>query len=266
MTKVTMSDGTEIHVRDLGDGRPIVFVAGFGLDGTLWDRQMRVLSDAGYRVVCIDQRGHGRSDKPLSGYSVNQLAEDLTTVLDYLDVTDVTLVGHSFGGQIAFAAAGASPRIGRLVLVGSNAVSAARTDMFPFGAPSSAVLPQLIQDEQNNRVNSRRSTLVGAFAEPPSDAETAWLLNISLQMPSWVAVACYKSMLTTELVHLTPDFRIPVLQIVGTADPVHSAKGARWLREQLLDSRLIELEGCGHYPMLETPAALEAALLNFVQV
>jgi pimeloyl-ACP methyl ester carboxylesterase len=55
-----------------------------------------------------------------------------------------------------------------------------------------------------------------------------------------------------------------VLQIIGALDPVHSAKGARWLQQQLPDATLMEIPDCGHYPMLEAPDAFESALLKFV--
>nr|WP_271213810.1 alpha/beta hydrolase [Rhodococcus wratislaviensis]GLK41071.1 non-heme chloroperoxidase [Rhodococcus wratislaviensis] len=266
MTRITVDDGTELYLQDLGEGPAVVLVAGFGLDGALWDRQVRVLCAAGHRVLCVDQRGHGRSDKPLTGYAIGDLAGDLAAVLDHLGLADVTLVGHSFGGQVAFAAAAISPHVvSRLVLVGSNAVSAARTPQFPFGAPADAVLPELVRDEEQDRVASRRATLVRAFAAAPTPEVIAWLHAISLQMPSWAAVACYHSMLTTDQTNLLPEVRQPVLQVIGAHDPVHSAKGARWLRQQLNNSRLVELDRCGHYPMLEAPAEFEHALLDFIQ-
>lgn len=55
-----------------------------------------------------------------------------------------------------------------------------------------------------------------------------------------------------------------MLQVIGTNDPVHSAKGARWLQQQLKNATLVEIPDCGHYPMLEAPDAFESALLQFV--
>jgi non-heme chloroperoxidase len=55
-----------------------------------------------------------------------------------------------------------------------------------------------------------------------------------------------------------------VLQIIGTTDPVHSAKGARWLQQQLPDARLLEIPECGHYPMLEAADEFDAALTKFL--
>ena len=81
---------------------------------------------------------------------------------------------------------------------------------------------------------------------------------------SWAATACYRSLLTTDLLADIPRVVQPVLQIIGTRDPVHSAKGAQWLQERLPDATLMELPDCGHYPMLEAPDAFESALLKFV--
>ncbi|MBO0727682.1 MAG: alpha/beta fold hydrolase, partial [Acidimicrobiaceae bacterium] len=64
MRLVRTADGTGVAVHDLGSGPTVVLVAGFGLDHTVWDRQVGLLAAAGRRVVAVDQRGHGASDKP----------------------------------------------------------------------------------------------------------------------------------------------------------------------------------------------------------
>ncbi|KQY58238.1 alpha/beta hydrolase [Aeromicrobium sp. Root495] len=259
-------DGTRLHVQDLGEGPVAVLVSGFGLDHQLWDRQVRVLVEAGLRVVCVDQRGHGLSDRPLSGYAVEDLAEDLRRVLEALDLRDVTLVGHSFGGQVAFRLAATDPdRVARLVLVGSNGLRASRSEAFPFGRSPEATIDALVQAESEQRVASRVQTIASGFAAQPDPAVLEWLVAVSLQMPSWAAVACYRSMLETDLMDDLLRVGQPVLQVIGSADPVHSAKGARWLSERLVDSTLVEIEGCGHYPMLEAADAFEAALVPFAR-
>ena len=86
-----------------------------------------------------------------------------------------------------------------------------------------------------------------------------------MQMPTWAAVACYHSMLTADLVDQIDQIKQPVLQLIGTQDPVHSAKGACWLAERLPDSRLVVIPGCGHYPMFEAVHAFEDALTAFIE-
>jgi non-heme chloroperoxidase len=262
---VKVENGVRIHVQDLGSGPPVVLVSGFGLDHQLWDRQVRVLGERGHRALCVTQRGHGLSDHPLHGYDVDRLTADLLTALDERDVAGAVVVGHSFGGQVAFRAAAVSPeRVSKLVLVGSNAVRASRGPGFPFGAPPEPALEALITDEQQDRVAARYRTIASAFGTKPDPRLVDWLVRCSLQMPSWAAVACYRSLLTTDLLADIPHVTQPVLQIIGTNDPVHSAKGARWLQQQLRDAQLKEIPDCGHYPMLEAAEVFDATLTEFL--
>ena len=254
-----------IHVQDRGDGPAVALVSGFGLDHELWDRQVRLLTDRGFRVLCVDQRGHGFSDAPLHGYDIDRLAADLVTALDRLEIGTATVVGHSFGGQVAFRAAATAPElVTGLVLVGSNGVRASRSESFPFGEPPGPLLQSLLADEHANRVGARYRTIESAFAHEPDPRTVDWLVRCSLRMPSWAAVACYRSLLTTDLLSDIERVVQPVLQIVGANDPVHSAKGARWLRRHLRAATLVEIPDCGHYPMLEAPDAFESALLKFI--
>jgi non-heme chloroperoxidase len=264
---VEVDDTVRIHVQDLGSGPAVVLISGFGLDHQLWDRQVRILAELGHRVVCVTQRGHGLSDHPLHGYDIERLSADLIAALDQAGITGATVVGHSFGGQVAFHAAAVSPeRISRLVLVGSNAVRASRGPGFPFGAPPEPMLEAMIADEHQDRVAARYRTIRSGFGAEPDPRLVDWLVRCSLQMPSWAAVACYRTLLTTDLLADVPRVTQPVLQIIGIGDPVQSAKGARWLEQQLPDARLVEIPDCGHYPMLESADAFDAALTKFLTV
>lgn len=103
MTEITAHHGlfrdTNLHVEDTGGpGRPVVLIHGWPLSGEAWKDQVPALYQAGYRVVTYDRRGFGRSDKPMSGYTYDTLAEDLHTLLRERDLDDVTVVGFSMGG------------------------------------------------------------------------------------------------------------------------------------------------------------------------
>src|ERR1700742_5237269 len=103
MTEVTAHSGllknVKVHVEDTGaPGRPVVLIHGWPLSGESWAPQVPALSAAGHRVISYDRRGFGRSDKPLTGYGYDSLADDLNTVLDRMDLDDVSLVGQSMGG------------------------------------------------------------------------------------------------------------------------------------------------------------------------
>jgi pimeloyl-ACP methyl ester carboxylesterase len=105
MAEITAHHGlfkdTNLHVDDHGGaGRPVVLIHGWPLSGASWKEQVPALREAGYRVVTYDRRGFGQSDKPKTptSYTYDKLTEDLHTLLEELDLRDVTLVGFSMGG------------------------------------------------------------------------------------------------------------------------------------------------------------------------
>jgi pimeloyl-ACP methyl ester carboxylesterase len=88
----------QLYYEDRGSGKPIVLIHGWPLSGASWERQVEVLTAAGYRVITYDRRGFGASSKPLEGYEYNTLAKDTYQLLEALDLKDATLVGFSMGG------------------------------------------------------------------------------------------------------------------------------------------------------------------------
>ncbi len=264
MAVVEVEAGISIHAQDLGVGRPVLLIAGFGLNSEAWQGQVASLTAAGHRVVAVDVRGTGQSSKPLDGYDMDRLVADLAAVISHLDLRDLTLVGWSFGAQISLAlSAAVAERVTSMVWVGSNAVRASRTEEFPFGPEPDALEARLVHLERTKRIETRRRTIASAFHTEPDPDVLGWLLRMQLQMPSWAAVACYRTYLRTDQVAALPAVTVPVLQIMGTHDPVSPIAGTPWVQERLKDGRVVELD-CGHYPMLELPAEFDAALLTFL--
>lgn len=94
-------EGCSLHYRDLGQGEPLVLLHGLGSSGEDWELQTAELSRH-YRVILMDIRGHGRSDKPRDGYQITTFSEDLLALLEYLHTGPVHLVGLSMGGMVGF--------------------------------------------------------------------------------------------------------------------------------------------------------------------
>ena len=87
-----------IYYEDLGKGKPVVFIHGWPLSGSMWEYQVTQLPQQGLRCITYDRRGFGKSDRPFEAYDYNTLAGDLKSLLDELNLNDVTLVGFSMGG------------------------------------------------------------------------------------------------------------------------------------------------------------------------
>jgi non-heme chloroperoxidase len=261
---VEVAPGVRVFVQDLGSGRPVVLLPGVGMSHQVFDDLVLALT-ANHRVVAVDPRGTGQSDKPLNGYETATFASDVHAVLRQLDLSDVTILGWSFGGQVAFQAAIADDaRLAQLVLVCSNAVSASRTDGFPFGLTADKVLPGMMRDELGDRLAARRETIRAGFAVPPRSDLLDRLVTLSLSMPPWAALRTYESYLTTDLSDAVGALHLPTLQVVGARDPALSARGAAWLAGELKTSRLVEMPECGHYPMYEASEGFTEVVTEFV--
>ena len=96
MPTSTSSDGAKIYYEDFGGaGVPLVFFHVWGGSSTLWDDVVNQLDRDVWRLITIDYRGHGRSDKPMSGYTLDQFSDDVVCVLDAADIDKCVFVGIS---------------------------------------------------------------------------------------------------------------------------------------------------------------------------
>ena len=93
------STSIELYYEDHGSGPPVVLIHGWPLNGDAWEKQPAALLAAGHRVIAYDRVGFGRSSKPAIGYNYDTFAADLDAVLCALDLTDVSLVGHSMAPE-----------------------------------------------------------------------------------------------------------------------------------------------------------------------
>lgn len=97
-------NGTELNVRVVGDGPPLMLVHGFPDSGHVWRQQIGPLVNAGFRVIVPDLRGCGQSAAPLAvdQYRIDTLIEDLKQILDELNLNEVGLIGHDWGAALCW--------------------------------------------------------------------------------------------------------------------------------------------------------------------
>lgn len=95
---VNLAD-VDLHCQVSGEGPPLIFLHGLASNLKIWDL-MRPLLNARYTVITVDQRGHGLSSKPNTGYDFNTIVEDLHKFMEKLEITQPILIGHSWGADV----------------------------------------------------------------------------------------------------------------------------------------------------------------------
>lgn len=137
MPFITVGDGAQIFYKDWGAGRPVVLSHGWPLNADSWEAQQLFLASHGYRVIAHDRRGHGRSTQTWDGNEMNTYAADLATLMEQLDLREVTLIGFSTGGGEVARYIGnyGTERVAQLVLVSAVPPLMVRRDDNPDGVP-----------------------------------------------------------------------------------------------------------------------------------
>lgn len=113
------SNDIQLHYQDHGEGETLLLIHGYPFSGVAWEKIEAQLLDDGYRVITYDRRGFGLSSGPSEGYDWNTFAQDLDHIMTKLDLSDVTLVGHSMGsGEVTrYLSMYGAERVSRAVFV-----------------------------------------------------------------------------------------------------------------------------------------------------
>ncbi len=258
-------DGVALNVLDEGRGDPVVLLHGHTLDLQVWDDQAAALVRAGYRALRYDQRGHGRSASPPSGYRLGDHAADLGALLRHLGAAPAHVVGLSKGGGIALELTLRDPAAVRsLVLV------APLVPDFPLSAElvgSFRALARAIRaDGVQPAVRAhwlRHPLIASAHALPEQRAR---IEAMALAFPAGEYLAASRDAQDREwtVVDRLHTLAVPTLVVSGERDISDFVAMAALVAERVPGCLLEVLPGCGHLVPLERPAALSAALLAFL--
>lgn len=267
------TNGMETYYERTGQGPPVVFIHGLGMDHRSWRPQMLALEDD-YDTIAYDYRGHGESDSSTPGdYTVERLAEDLHALLNELDVERPVLCGHSYGGLIA-----AEYTIQHPDDVAALAFADARTDMGETAVERAIFKLQPVFARIQRVVGRERFERAMEFvAERVTDVEQGpdeELPELGLT-PSEYASEASSAVSTDELsrfmtagqdyVGTNPtDFHVPVLYAYGELSQGVIADKADRLERAPTDVRVHEVENAGHTLMLQQPDRFANTLRDFL--
>ncbi len=282
--RMLTANGSRFHVAECGEGPLVLLLHGFPECWLAWRRALPELAAAGYRAVAMDLRGYGLSDKPPRGYDPRTLAADVAGAVRSLGAADAVIVGHDWGGLLAWTAAVTHPKVVRRLCVVSAphplelraglATSArqfaAASHLLGFQAP---VRPERVLARDDA---AGVAAYLGRWAAPgwPS-AEEAGAYRAAAQLPGVIHSALeYHRWAVRSLPRpdglryartMREPVRVPVLHLHGALDRlILPATAAGSARRVAAPYRWRLLDGAGHFPHEEVPESFGAELIGWL--
>jgi pimeloyl-ACP methyl ester carboxylesterase len=278
VTEVTAHSGllknVKVHVEDTGGpGRPVVLIHGWPLSGESWASQVPALAAAGYRVVRYDRRGFGRSDKPLTGYGYDSLADDLAGVLSELDLHDVTLVGFSMGGgEVArYIARHGEERLHSVVFASAVTPYMLQGGDNPDGPLTNSQAAQMTKDLTVNQDAFYDQFVTDFFSVDGkiqvSEDERQQALAQTREADKKAALACMTSFGITDFREDLPQVTVPTLVLHGDGDETVPFKGSgRRTHEAIPQSQLQLILGAPHGCNVSHADEFNRTLVDFLAI
>jgi non-heme chloroperoxidase len=276
MPEITAHHGVflngRLHVQDTGgSGRPVILIHGWPMSSESWSAQVAALQSAGYRVITYDRRGFGQSQKPIVGYSYENLSADLAALIEELDLRDVTLVGFSMGGgEVAnYCARNGVDRLRSVVFASSVTPYLMHSKLNPEGPLGKKQAAQMAASLTAHR-NSFFDEFVTEFFSANgtvqvSEEQRQAAVAMCQQSGTIAALACLSAFGSTDFREDLERVTVPGLVIHGDADQTVPFDGsAKRTHEMLADSRLHVIAGGPHGINVSHAEEFNDALLAFL--
>jgi 2-hydroxy-6-oxonona-2,4-dienedioate hydrolase len=245
------------------EGRPVMFVHGFGAKADRWKLNMDPIAAAGFRAYAFDLPGHGFASKSDNAPStVPEYSDFLGKVMDHLEVSNAVLVGTSLGGAVvASFAAQHSDRVEALVFVGSmGLVPIGEEIRSRIRAGSANQTLEAMQAKFRNIIADQSKVTVEMIEEEFHTNNSPGAAAALIKVGRYIGEKLDDDVVGQKIASLNK----PTLLVWGDEDKVVPLAFGRAAREMLPNSRLCILEGTSHTPYYEKFSEFNAAILDFL--
>jgi pimeloyl-ACP methyl ester carboxylesterase len=253
MLKLIMN-GLELAYERRGQGTSLILIHGYPLDHSIWQPLVPLLENR-FDLIMPDLRGFGQSLVGGSSTHLSDMAGDLITLMDHLQIQKALVAGHSMGGYVSLALA--RQHVSRLLGLGLIATQA------NADPPEKRIARNQLADRvEMNGVGEVADSMPALLTKVPHVQESLKDL-ILLQSSRGVAGALRAMAERPDSMDELSTLEVPVVIIHGLADGIMPVDRAREMRSAVKNGSLIEIEGVGHMPMIEAPQAVAEALEAF---
>lgn len=269
------SDNVKLHYIDKGSGQTLLIVPGFAQSVEQYEHQIKGLCQS-YRILAVDMRGHGDSEKVEYGYKVARFSKDLHEFITFLNLDGIVLLGHSIGTAViwTYLELFGFTQIAKLICMSHPAVMVSNplwssVEVEHYGPlASSASIMDVVNSFTHGKGDAYSSVMLERMlSDSISTLDKQWLLNSSLKLPRKQAAVLMYNCFHQDWRDLLPRITIPTLIIVGRAGLI-SASSQMWLHEQIPHSKMIifeESEGGKHFMFYENPEKFNQVVDEFIQ-
>ena len=263
---VTGGGGIRLHVEETGprDGRPILFIHGFSQCRLAWTKQLHSDLADDFRLVAMDIRGHGLSDKPRDAYGDSQLwAEDVQAVIDALGLDHPILSGWSYGVILCdYLRCYGEERIGGINFVSAATKFGSEAALAVLGAEFLSLVPGFFATDAEESVRSLEHFLHHlVMHEEPSPADLYFFLGYNVIVPPYVRQGLFSRALDND--DLLRQLRKPVLITHGEQDVVLLPTAAEQHAASIRHAQLSLYPNVGHAPFWEDAPRFNRELRAF---
>ncbi|WP_317994285.1 alpha/beta hydrolase [Vulcanimicrobium alpinum] len=257
--------GLVLRALESGDpqGVPVLFLHGWSQRAASWERQLASPALAHLRLVALDLRGHGESEKPASGYDDGALwAADVAATLDALDLHGAMLTGWSYGGYVIadYLRHRGQDAVGAIHFVSAGTGIGIETPYRFRGNAWNGVLPAAFSDDAGEAAAAMRTFERNCFAARRDADERAMHAN-GAATPGAVRKALFRRRIDND--DVMASIRLPTLVTHGDADRVIDIETGRHIAAIVPGARLSVYAGIGHVPFWEDQPRFDAELAAF---
>lgn len=263
---IEVDPGVRLFVQDLGAGTPVVFIHGWPLNHKIFEYQMVSLMRAGHRVIGIDLRGFGQSDKPRQGNDYDTWADDIRKVIGTLDLHNVLLAGFSMGGAIAmhYAAMNNDPRVTKLALMGAAGPLFSKRSDSPNGIPLEEI-EGLINVALADRSKLAHDLGVVNFHTSASPEFYCWLEGVRMEASLHATIRGLEELRDRDLRPELKNIHIPARIFHGVHDQVVPFKLAEEQHRLIKNSLIVPFYNSGHGLYYDERDKLNEELALFIK-